>query len=146
MKLPGLPKERHFIPVNDNIEAGLTHPEQDYPFRKWLKPGESWESPKTFIAVYTNRDDGYQVINDEINAFVTHYMRPRIVQLKEKPVFVYNTWYPFRTFVSDTLVRSVAKAAAECGIQEFIIDDGGRSMSEEIPLTLPGVVIMATGK
>jgi alpha-galactosidase len=64
------------------------------------------------------------VINNEINAFVTHYMCPRIDQLKSKPVFVYNTWYPFRTFVNDKLIREVATAAAECGIQEFIIDDG----------------------
>jgi alpha-galactosidase len=51
-------------------------------------------------------------------------MRPRIVQLEEKPIFVYNTWYPFRTFVSDTLMREVAEAAADCGLQEMIIDDG----------------------
>ncbi len=121
---PGITKRTAYHTVNDNIEAGLTHPGQDFPFCKWLRPGEAWESPKTFIAVYANRDDGFQVINDEINSFVTQYMRPRIVQLKDKPVFVYNTWYPFRTFVSDTLVRDVAKAAAECGIQEFIIDDG----------------------
>ncbi len=121
---PGITKRTAFHTVSDNLEAGLTHTGQDYPFRKWIGPGEEWESPKTFIAVYTNRDDGYQVINDEVNAFITQYMQPRIVQLKEKPVFVYNTWYPFRTYVSDTLVRDVAKAAAECGIQEFIIDDG----------------------
>ncbi len=30
----------------------------------------------------------------------------------------------FRTFVSDSLVMEVAKAAADCGIEEFIIDDG----------------------
>jgi alpha-galactosidase len=39
-------------------------------------------------------------------------------------LFVYNTWYPFRTFVNDSLIREVARAASECGIQEFIIDDG----------------------
>jgi alpha-galactosidase len=121
---PGVLKRTAYHSVNNNIEAGLTHPGQDFPFCKWLKPGEDWESPKTFIGIYSNSDNGFDIINGDVNAFVTRYINPRIVQLKEKPVFVYNTWYPFRTFVSDTLIRNVAKAAAECGIQEFIIDDG----------------------
>jgi len=51
-------------------------------------------------------------------------MVPQIVKREEKPIFVYNTWNPFRTFVSDSLVRDVGRAAADCGIREFIIDDG----------------------
>jgi alpha-galactosidase len=121
---PGVLKRTAYHSIYDNIEAGLTHPGQDFPFCKWLKSGEEWVSTKTFISIYSNCDNGFDAINGDINAFVTRYMNPRIVQLKEKPVFVYNTWYPFRTFVSDTLIRSVAKAASECGIQEFIIDDG----------------------
>jgi alpha-galactosidase len=121
---PGVIKRTAFNTVSDNLEVGMTHPGQDFPFRKWLMPGEKWESPKTFLAVYSDRDDGFEVINREINVFTTLFMQPRIVQLNEKPVFVYNTWKPFRTFVTDSLVRDIAKAAAECGIQEFIIDDG----------------------
>ncbi len=49
---------------------------------------------------------------------------PGLSQVHPKPQFVYNTWYPFRTFVNDSLVRDIARAAAECGIQEFIMDDG----------------------
>jgi alpha-galactosidase len=104
--------------------VGLTHPGQDFPFRKWLGPGESWESPKTFICLYRDTDDGYAVVDGPVNDFVRKHMVPRIVGREEKPVFVYNTWNPFRTFVSDSLVREVAQAAAECGVKEFIIDDG----------------------
>lgn len=107
-----------------NIEAGLTHPGQDFPFRKWIEPGEVFIPPKTFVCLYENRDDGFEVVNEEVNRFIILHMKPRIVQLERKPVFVYNTWYPFRTFVSDTLIHSVAEAAAACGIQEIIIDDG----------------------
>ncbi len=121
---PGVIKRTAFNTVSDNLEAGMTHPGQDFPFRKWLLPRQVWESPKTFLAVYSDRDDGFEVINREVNIFRTLIMQSRIVQLKEKPVFVYNTWNPFRTFVSDSLIRDVARAAAECGIQEFIIDDG----------------------
>jgi alpha-galactosidase len=108
----------------NNLEIGMTHTNQDFPFRKWVAPGGSFETPKTFICPYADRDDGYEVINEEVNRFIILHMKPRIIQLEEKPIFVYNTWYPFRTFVSDTLMREVAEAAADCGLQEMIIDDG----------------------
>jgi alpha-galactosidase len=117
-------KRTAYHTVGNNIEAGTTHSDQGVPFRKWLRPGEEWSGPKTFICAYAGTDNGFDVINGDVNTFVTKYMDTRIVTRKDKPVFVYNTWNPFRTFVSDTLVRSVARAAAECGIQEFIIDDG----------------------
>ena len=121
---PGVLKRTAFHTGDRDGVAGLTHPGQDFPFRKWLKPGESWESPKTFIALYANSDDGYNVVNTVINDFVRKYIGSRISTIKDKPLFVYNTWNPFRTFISDSLIREVAKAASECGIQEFIIDDG----------------------
>ena len=87
-------------------------------------PGESWETPKTFICLYRDTDDGNAVVDGVVNDFVRRHMYPQIIRNEHKPVFVYNTWNPFRTFVSDSLVREVALAAAECGIKEFIIDDG----------------------
>ena len=117
-------KRTAYHTTKNNVEIGLTHPDQSFGFRKYLNPGQVWESPKTFVCLYEDRDDGFQVIDQEVNRFVTLHMETRITKLAEKPVFVYNTWYPFRTQLSDTLVRSVAKAAAECGIVEFVIDDG----------------------
>jgi alpha-galactosidase len=110
--------------ASDNIEIGLTRPGQSFPFRKWLKQNESWQSPKTFICLYNKNDDGFNVIDNAVNEFTVKYMQPKIIALKSKPVFVYNTWNPFRAFINDTLINEVAKAAAECGIQEFVIDDG----------------------
>jgi alpha-galactosidase len=117
-------KRTAYHSVYNNVEIGLTHQEDDFPFRKWLKPGEAWESPKVFLGIYENTDDGYSFIDNEVNEFVVRYMKPKIVELEHKPTFVYNTWNPFRTFINDTLIHEVATAAAECGIQEFIIDDG----------------------
>ena len=121
---PGVLKRTAYHTVNENLEAGLSHPNQDFPFRKWIAPGDSWESPKTFICLYRESDDGFAVVDEVVNDFVRRHMYPQIIRREEKPVFVYNTWNPFRTFVNDTLVREVALAAADCGIQEFIIDDG----------------------
>jgi alpha-galactosidase len=123
-EVPAVLKRTVYHTKNENIGIGYTHPRQDFPFRKWIKPGEIWESSRTFICLYAGLDDGFGVIDGEINNFVIKHMRPRMIQLKEKPTFVYNTWYPFRTFISDSLIRDVAKAASDCGIQEFILDDG----------------------
>jgi alpha-galactosidase len=121
---PGVLKRTAFHTTDRNLEAGLTHPGQDFPFRKWLRPNERWESPATFIALYADNDDGYSVVNSVVNNFVRKYLGSRISTIKNKPLFVYNTWYPFRTFINDSLIREVAKAASECGVQEFILDDG----------------------
>ncbi len=120
----GVLKRTAYHTTNNNVEIGLTHQGQSFPFRKYLKPAESWVSPKTFICLYTKRDDGFEVIDNEVNRFITFYMNNRISTTKSKPVFVYNTWFPFTSNINDSLVRTVAKAASDCGITEFVIDDG----------------------
>ncbi len=121
---PGVMKRTAYHTRDRNLEAGLTHPGQDFPFRMWLEPGETWETPKTFVCPYEGLSEGFSVIDGEVNDFVRRHVVPQIVKRADKPVFVYNTWNPFRTFVSDSLVREVARAAARCGVMEFIIDDG----------------------
>ena len=107
-----------------SVTIGITHPEQDYPFRKWLLPGERWESPYAFIALYHGTSDPYLCLNTTVPDFVRKYMGIRLAELDKKPAFVYNTWVPFRHQINDTLVYELATAAAACGAEEFIIDDG----------------------
>jgi alpha-galactosidase len=134
-ELPGVLK-RIAYHLPEHITAGTTLPGQDFPFRKWLKPGESWKSPAIFLALYKS-NDASSVLNNTVNEYVRKYMGIRLSQVDPKPQFVYNTWYPFRTFVNDSLVRDIARAAAECGIQEFIIDDGwqvnDRGKTSDVP-------------
>lgn len=107
-----------------SVTIGLTHPDQDYPFRKWLIPGEQWESPCAFMALYQGTPDPYLCLNTTVADFVRKYMGIRLAALDKKPAFVYNTWKPFRHDINDTLIYEVATAAAACGVEEFIIDDG----------------------
>jgi alpha-galactosidase len=51
-------------------------------------------------------------------------MGVRVECIPKKPMFVYNTWEPFFTHVNAKLICELADAAAECGIEEFVIDDG----------------------
>ena len=106
------------------VTAGLTHSDQDYPFRKWLRPGERWVSPWVFTAVYNNCTDPQMVVNTSVQDFVRKHMGTRIEQLPRKPMFVYNTWHPFTRNINEKMILELAKAAAECGVEEFIIDDG----------------------
>jgi alpha-galactosidase len=121
---PGVMKRTGVFLDGKSATIGLTRSDEDYPFRKWLKPGESWESPRTFLALYENSPDPFCVIDGPVNDFVREHMGIRLAELDRKPAFVYNTWNPFRTELSDSLVLDVARAAAACGVEEFIIDAG----------------------
>lgn len=108
--------------------SGTTLPDQDYPFRRWLVPGQSWTSAPVFTAPYKGRN--YQrVVSTTVQDYVRKYMGVRIGQIDHKPMFVYNTWVPFYRDINEKLVLELADAAAECGIEEFIIDDGWQNSS-----------------
>jgi alpha-galactosidase len=121
---PGVMKRTTAFLKQNQITAGLTHPDQNFAFRKWLKPGEEWESTWVFTALYENSDDPYAVLNSSVSDFVRRHLGTRLSRIPEKPVFVYNTWEPFLHNINDKMIRELADAAAECGIEEFVIDDG----------------------
>jgi alpha-galactosidase len=121
---PGVMKRTTAFLKPNQVTAGLTHPDQNFGFRKWLKPGEPWESSWVFTAVYDNSDDPFAVLNSSVSDFVRRHLGIRLNKIPEKPVFVYNTWEPFLHNINDKMVRELAAAAAECGIEEFVIDDG----------------------
>jgi len=106
------------------MTAGLTHADQNFGFRKWIKPGETWESTWVFTGIYAGTDDPYAPLNGFVNDYVRKYMGTRLSKIPVKPVFVYNTWKPFRQNINEKLIYELADAAAECGIEEFVIDDG----------------------
>ncbi len=106
------------------IRAGVTAPNQTYPFRRWLRPGGSWRSAAVFTAVACGSNDPHVALDAAVDQYVRKYMGVRLEQIQRKPVFVYNTWVPFYKQVNERLIHDVAEAAAECGIEEFVIDDG----------------------
>lgn len=106
------------------ICAGLTHKNGRFPFRKWIKPGESFETPQVFTMVYNTHKDPDEILNIDVPTFVRKHLDIRLSTLSEKPTFVYNTWIPFKENINEKLIKELATAAAKAGMKEFIIDDG----------------------
>ncbi|GAB3642631.1 glycoside hydrolase family 36 protein [Spirosoma arcticum] len=106
------------------IVSGLTHKDARFPFRKHLAKGESFTTPPVFTIVYNNHKDPDEVLNTAVPDFVRKHLGIRLSELAQKPTFVYNTWVPFGKDINETLIRELAKAAADAGMKEFVIDDG----------------------
>jgi alpha-galactosidase len=106
------------------IVCGLTHKDARFPFRKWIKPAESFETPQVFTMVYNNTKDPDEILNTAVPDFVRKHMGIRLSKLKEKPTFVYNTWEPFEKKINEKLIMDLARAASVAGMKEFVIDDG----------------------
>lgn len=107
-----------------NIRSGLTHKDARYPFRKYINPGETFTTPQVFTMVYNNCKNPNEILNTAVPDFVRKHMGIRLSELQQKPTFVYNTWVPFQKNIDEKLVMELAKAAADAGMKEFIIDDG----------------------
>ena len=120
---PGVLKRTSVCLDGRSLTAGLTHADQNYAFRKWLKSGETWESTWVFSGLYVGKNPR-QIVDGAVSDFVRKYMGIRLAEISVKPTFVYNTWKPFRTEINENLIKELADAAAACGVEEFIIDDG----------------------
>lgn len=107
-----------------DISAGMTHKNARFPFRKWLQPGEAFEAPQVFTMVYNHLKDPEEILSTAVPDYIRRHMGIRLSVLEEKPTFVYNTWNPFQKNINEELIRELAKAAADAGMKEFIIDDG----------------------
>lgn len=106
------------------INIGLTHKDARFPFRKYIQKGESFTTPQVFTMVYNNHKDPDEMLNTAVPDFVRKHMGIRLSELKQKPTFVYNTWTPFAKKINEKLIMELAKAAADAGMKEFVIDDG----------------------
>lgn len=123
---PGVMKRTTAFLKPDELTIGLTMPQQNFCFRKWLKSKETWESPWAFTGLYKGSDPSV-ILNGPVNDFVRRHLGTRLSAIPEKPVFVYNTWEPFWHNINEKMMYELIDAAAECGAEEFVIDDGWQS-------------------
>jgi len=120
----GVLKHTSVFYQTQDICLGLTYKNSPFPFRKWIAKGESFMTPQVFTMVYNKQKTPDNILNSAVPDYVRKYMGIRLSELKTKPTFVYNTWEPFFKDINEKLVMELAKAAADAGMKEFIIDDG----------------------
>lgn len=125
---PGVLKRIDYNVKVNGANIGLTHNEDDYPFRKYIKSGANWSSPRTFIIPYVNSKDPWNVMNTSLADFQRRHMGLRIFECEDRPDFMYNNYVPFYEKFNDTILLSVAKAASECGVKQFEIDWGWQTI------------------
>lgn len=121
---PGVLKRIDYNIERDHADIGLTHTNDIYPFRKYVKPGDSLVSPFVFVIPYTKSTDPWKTMNSALADFQRRHMGFQIFKNKNRPIFMYNNYRPFGSKFNDTLLISVAKAAAESGIRQFEVDCG----------------------
>ena len=121
---PGVLKRTAVFWNAQEIASGVTHKDNRFPFRKWIQPGESFTTPQVFTAVYNGQKNPDVVLNTVVPDFVRKHLGIRLSRFAEMPGFVYNTWRPFQKNINEQLIKQLAKAAADAGIKEFVIDDG----------------------
>jgi alpha-galactosidase len=106
------------------ITIGLSRPEDPYPFRKWLKKDESWDSPWAFTILFVDALDTYSVMNTTLPDFVRKHMGIRVAKNKSLPTFIYNSWMPWEDKINEELIINQIDLAAACGAEVFTIDCG----------------------
>jgi alpha-galactosidase len=109
--------------IHGCIQIGLTHIEDPFPFKKYLKPGETFKSPKTFISVFNSGkwQDGFE---NEFKEFTRKHLGVSLYKRKEKPLTLYDTWLPFEDSIDEKLIKDCADNLVNTGIDLFIIDAG----------------------
>ncbi|GAB2587243.1 glycoside hydrolase family 36 protein [Spirosoma areae] len=134
-EVPGVMKRTSALLDGKSIGIGFNPFNADYPLRKWLKPGETWESSFVFVAPYQNAANPDLVLNTVVPDFVRKYMGTRLSEMKNVPTAVYNTWAPFRGDMTTASVIDVAKNAAQCGFSHFVMDAGWNTIDGKPTLT-----------
>ncbi len=123
---PGVLKRTEVYTHNEQISIGLTGINDHYPFKKLIAPGEAFSSPGTFIFLVQSKkvEDAFE---GDFAGFIRKKLGVRLFEKKEIPFAFYNTWYPFRTNISDTLMYDIADGLHGTGTDLVILDDGWMS-------------------
>ncbi|QEH42564.1 glycoside hydrolase family 36 protein [Chitinophaga sp. XS-30] len=120
---PSVLKKTEVFRHNLRVSIGMNEIGHPYPFKKWLAPGERFTSPKAFICMVKS-DKWEDAFEGHFADFVRTRLGVKLFKRDEIPFSFYNTWRPFFTKISDTLVRKLADGLSGSGTDLFIIDDG----------------------
>ena len=101
---PGVLKRTAYNTDYNNADIGLTHNDEKYPFRKYIKNNDQWTSPRVFVIPYVNSADPWKIMNTSLADFVRRHMGLRINEIQKRPTVMYNNYVPFNDRINDTLL------------------------------------------
>ncbi len=85
-----------------------------------IEPGESFEAPE---AVMTYSHQGFNGMSQRMHAFIRQHIVRGTWRDKPRPILL-NSWEAAYFKINEKNLLSLAKAAAEAGIELFVMDDG----------------------
>lgn len=109
--------------IHGCIQVGMRHINETFPFKKWLQPGETFSSPRTFIYVFNSYKWQY-AFEGEYKEFLRKYLGVSLYAQKRRPLFLYNTWRPFEDTLDEKLIKDCSDKLSATGADLFIIDAG----------------------
>lgn len=123
---PSVLKKTEVYADHHRISIGMTSLTDHYPFKKWIEPQETFNSPKAFICLVQSQkwEDAFE---GHFADFIRTRLGVKLFERKEIPFTFYNTWRPFYTNINDTLVTQLADGLEGTGTDLFIMDAGWES-------------------
>ena len=88
-------------------------------FRKYILPGECWESDEIYLCLYKGNTQDCTGRND-----FRELIRRSMPELTSVAGPMYCTWIPFLKNISENLVSDIATLAQEVGFDILVLDDG----------------------
>ncbi|MFC2126630.1 alpha-galactosidase, partial [Bacteroidota bacterium] len=120
---PGMMKQTHVFQETERIAIGLTNQQDKYAFRRVMKGNESFTSPKSFI-ILCKRKAPEVLFEEDLGEFIRKHMGVKLFKRDAPPLFMYNTWNPFRINIDEKMIMDIADALEGTGVEYLIIDDG----------------------
>lgn len=109
--------------IHGCVQMGMRHIDETFPFKKWLTPGETFASPRTFILFFESDKWQYGYEN-AYKDFVRNYLGISLFQRKAPPLFFYDTWRPYLDSINENIINGSVEKLSESGADLFIIDAG----------------------
>lgn len=120
---PGILKRTGCYEKDYHISIGMKKTSEDYPFRKYLADGETFESPGTFV-LFSQKEKWQDCFEHELNDYVRQHLGVKLYERDDYPLFYYCTWIPFKTDITSKTVREIADNLENTGVEVLLIDDG----------------------
>jgi len=120
---PGMMKQTNIYQETEKIQIGLTNKQDKYAFKRVLKGGETFTSPRSFI-ILCQENQPEVAFEKELGDYIRKHLGVKLYKRDTPPLFMSNTWNPFRINIDDKMIRGIADALDGTGVEYMIIDDG----------------------